>query len=457
MNRFRRHFFVYFFSLLLIPTSLFAKSESVNRLFVDKPTFIKIPKSELGRSKKITVGLDKVIILEMPSEVNDILVSDTVKMEVTLPSVNTVYIFGRKIGHANIVILGRDGKELLNIEVNIERDFSTLQNNLRRFIANSNISVEMISDNIVLNGTVKSAQDSQRAVDLARIFSDKKVLNLLNVECSDQVTLKVTIAEVSREVLKQVGFNHSIQAGGLDISILGGGNGGDSSSLSIGTSNKYFTLKTFLRALEHARSLHTIAEPTLTAISGQNASFTSGGERFYRISDGKGSYILKPYKYGIKLNFTPTVLSPGRIGLRISAEISEPSLSAGSEPEYTVRTADTSVELPSGGTIVLAGLLKNSENYDSKSVPLLSQIPVLGSLFKNMSINNTATELFIAATPFLVKPVGVNDLVRPDDNLSLASDVKSLFLNRVSKIYGDKDAAQNAEKGYKGAIGFIYK
>ncbi|AHA27599.1 Flp pilus assembly protein, secretin CpaC [Candidatus Liberibacter americanus str. Sao Paulo] len=447
---------------MLIPSSLLSKPLSLNSSVVEKPTVIKIEKSELGTNKRITVGLDKVLILEMPLDVSDVLVSDPNKMSVKLYSVNTVYIFGQKLGRANIIIVGKDKKDLLNIEVNIERDAYTLQNNLRRFIPNSNISVEMISDNIVLNGEVKSAQDSKHAVDLATAFSDKKVLNMLKVECSDQVTLKVTIAEVSREVLKQVGFSHSIQEGSsavsspLNFNILSGGSAGQDNSLYIGTSNKYFTLKTFLRALEHASSLHTIAEPTLTAVSGQSASFSSGGERFMRSFDSNGKPSLQSHKYGIELDFTPTVLSPGRIGLRIKASISEPIVNSG-EPEYTMRTTETSVELPSGGTIVLAGLLKNAESYDSNAVPLLSQIPILGALFKNMSVNRNATELFIAATPFLVKSVGEGDLVRPDYNFELSSDADNLFLNRVNKVYGSKDYTKNAEKSYKGAIGFIYK
>ncbi|MBY7649152.1 MAG: pilus assembly protein CpaC [Candidatus Liberibacter europaeus] len=434
----------------------------------NKSAVIKVVKSELSKSKKISVVLNRVIVLEMPSDVQDVLVSDPSKMDVVVHTPKVIYIFGKDIGQANIILLGNDGKEILNLNVCVERDVASLEATLRRFIADSKIRVEMMSNTVVLHGIVKSAQDYKRAVDLTNAFLSKEVLsgvqnnviNLLNIDGSDQVTLKVTIAEVRRDILRQIGFNHTIKHGGSAPATMGidilteSGN-----TFSIGKLINHFALTSLLRALENSNSIRTLAEPTLTAISGQKASFNSGGKRFYKSIDKQGGSTFTSEQYGVMLDFTPTVLSSGRIGLRIQTEISEPlgTNTDARPPEYRTRKADTSVELPSGGTIVLAGLLKDDINSSRSETPLLSKIPILGALFRSYTIEKSETEIFIAATPLLVKPVGMHELSRPDDNYVLEDNFKSLFLNRINKIYGAKEASYSTEKSYKGAIGFIYK
>jgi pilus assembly protein CpaC len=370
--------------------------------------------------------------------------------------------------------------------VEIERDISGLQQNLRRFLPDSEIKVEIISDNIVLSGTVRTPQDSSQAEKLATAFlkggeattrnitvqgnngdgdifaenrQTSQIVNMLSIEGEDQVTLKVTVAEVRREVLKQLGFDNTFTRNatsntGLDVLTVGAGSAGLSGTIagSIGRMG----IETALSALEQASAIRTLAEPTLTATSGQSATFNSGGERLYTTTGVDGVTTVTPYEYGISLGFTPTVLSSGRISLRIQTRVSEPVSTTTSGVEYRKRDAETVVELPSGGSMALAGLIRDDISQGMNGTPGASKLPLFGALFRKKTLERTETELVIIATPYLVRPVGRNQLARPDDNFNPASDTASVFLGHVNKIYGRKDSPP-LHLPYQGNVGFIYK
>jgi pilus assembly protein CpaC len=207
--------------------------------------------------------------------------------------------------------------------------------------------------------------------------------------------------------------------------------------------------------MEQAKAIRTLAEPTLTAISGQAATFNSGGQTLYSTTDNQGTVTITPYTYGISLAFTPVVLSAGRISLHIQTQVSEPVGTAG-QATYNQRAADTSVELPSGGSIALAGLLSDNIQNTTNGTPGVSKIPILGTLFRQKSFERDESELVIIATPYLVRPVARNQLARPDDNFSPAGDGGTFFLNRVNKIYGRRDTPV-ADAEFHGSVGFIYK
>lgn len=174
------------------------------------------------------------------------------------------------------------------------------------------------------------------------------------------------------------------------------------------------------------------------------------------MSDGDGGTRIETYQYGISLGFTPTVLSSGRIGLRIKTKVSEPVLDAkGAVGEYRRRDAETVVELPSGGSIALAGLIRDETQQSVSGTPVASKVPVLGALFRHKAIERNETELVIIATPYLVKPVARNALARPDDNFNAANDAASVFLGQVNRLYGQKNGLP--AQRYEGSVGFIYK
>lgn len=458
----------------------------------------------LNTKRTLKLGLNKALVVDLPADAHDILVSDPKMADAVTRTSRRIYLFGKTVGQTNIFVFGADGKEIVSLDLQIERDIAGLQDNIKRFIPDSDINVEIISDNIVLTGMVRTPQDSIRAQQLAQAFlkggeattrtetasgtggdssvalfaegrQSSQIVNMLQIEGEDQVTLKVTVAEIKRSVLKQIGFDNLVSnSSGLGVAQLGnigstgttnflGVNGdptGATGSGGISTLFKYalgkYNISSYLNALEQAGAVRTLAEPTLTAISGQAATFNSGGQTLYSTTDSSGNTTITPYSYGISLAFTPVVLAGGRISLHVQTQVSEPVASSAT-PTYNQRAANTSVELPSGGSIALAGLLSDNVQQTTSGTPGASKIPILGALFRQKSFQRDESELVIIATPYLVRPVARDKLARPDDNFSPSNDAGVFFMNRVNKIYGRKDAPPVADADFHGTVGFIYK
>jgi pilus assembly protein CpaC len=456
------------------------------KAYAEQQSLVRITQSGPGAHRTLKLGLNKAIVVDLPEDAQDILVADPSLADAVTRTSRRIYLFGKSVGQTNIFIFGANGREIVSLDLQIERDIDGLEANLRRFIPDSNIKVEIISDNVVLTGTVRTPQDSARAVALAQAFvrggeattrnqtatsnssgsgavaiyaegrQRSQIVNMLTIEGDDQVTLKITVAEVRREILKQLGFNTTLQNTISGNTPVTAANPADSSAISaaISTALGKYSLASVINAMEEAKVIKTLAEPTLTATSGQSATFSSGGELIKTINQANGSTTTQTYDYGIKLNFTPVVLSAGRISLKIETEVSEP-MTTGSTTEFRKRQATTSVELPSGGSIALAGLISDNINQQSTGVPGARSVPILGALFRNKQFDRKETELVIIATPYLTRPVARNQLQRPDDNFNPAGDGAMYFLNRVNKVYGRKDA--NTTGAYHGTVGFIYK
>jgi pilus assembly protein CpaC len=446
---------------------------------------IRIAQGGAGTKRRLALGLNKALVIDLPSDAHDILVADPSMADAVTRTSRRIYLFGKTVGQTNIFVFGPNGEEIVTLDVQIERDISGLEENLRRFLPGSDIKVEIISDNIVLTGSVRTPQDAAKAEQLASVFlkggeattrtetatgtngggaaifaerrQESQIQNMLTVEGEDQVTLKVTVAEVRREIIKQLGFDNnfarrSTSRNALDVLNFATGATGVTGTISADIGR--LGIDTVLSALEQANAIRTLAEPTLTAISGQAATFNSGGERLYTTTGVDGVTTVTTYEYGISLGFTPTVLSSGRISLRIQTRVSEPVASTTSV-EYRKRDAETTVELPSGGSIALAGLIRDDIQQNMSGTPVANKVPLLGALFREKRYERNETELVIIATPYLVRPVARNELSRPDDNFQPANDAESVFLGRVNKIYGRKEAPPPAP--YQGNVGFIYK
>ncbi|MGV2106185.1 type II and III secretion system protein family protein [Agrobacterium vitis] len=475
-------------------------------------SLVRIAQTGPGVRRDLKLGLNKAIVVDLPEDAHDILVADPELADAVTRTSRRIYLFGKKVGQTNIFIFGADGREIVSLDLQIERDIEGLQTNLSRFIPESNIKVEIISDNVVLSGTVRTPQDSSRAVSLAKAFlqggeattrgetatsnssgdgavaiyaedrQTSQIVNMLTIEGEDQVTLKVTVAEVSRQVLKQLGVSASATDGTSGISYANPSNLGNSvdvgGTATISKTFGSFGISAYVNAMEQAGVMRTLAEPSLTAISGEQAKFYVGGE--YRLAAGQEistdsttgqktvSRTTSTVDYGIQLNFRPVVLSPGRISLAIETNVSEPTYegsvvegnSDSSIPGSTYlsirkREASTTVELPSGGSIVIAGLVQDNVRQAMSGLPGISKIPIFGTLFRSKDFVRNETELVIIATPYLVRPVTRNALARPDDNFNPAGDGAMYFLNRVNKVYGRKEATANG--AYHGTVGYIYK
>jgi pilus assembly protein CpaC len=503
------------------PTSFSPYGSSFPAAEAAQETVLRINNAGPGARRSVKLGLNKALVVDLPADAHDILVADPAMADAVTRSSRRIYLFGKTVGQTNIFIFGADGSEIVSLDIEIERDIAGLEANLRRFIPQSDIKIEIVSDNIVLTGTVRTPQDAARAQSLAEAFlkggeattrnqtasggdnggdvaiyaeerQQSQIVNLLTIEGEDQVTLKVTVAEVSRQVLKQLGFSGNISDGNSGIGFTNPSNLGNAVNLTNMATNALggglptatgalggFNIQSYVNAMEQAGVMRTLAEPSLTAISGEEAQFYVGGE--FRIAgvqevdvdsetgQASVSRSVQSVDYGIELNFRPVVLAPGRISLKIETNVSEPTWegsavtgnSLRSVPGSTYlsirkREASTTVELPSGGSIVIAGLVQDNIRQAMSGLPGLAKVPVLGTLFRSKDFQRNETELVIIATPYLVRPVARGALSRPDDNFNPENDGATFFLNKVNKVYGRRE--NNEPSGqYHGAVGFIYK
>ena len=449
-------------------------------------------------TQRVKLGFNKSIVIDLPADAYDILVANPAVADAVTRTSRRIYLFGKQVGETNIFVFGADGKQILSLDLAIERDVAGLEGNLKKYIDGSDIKVELINDNVVLTGTVQTPLDSSRASQLAEIFvtggeattgnfattagggasggdvdinnpdsqrRTSKIINLLSIIGEDQVTLKVTIAEVQRSVMKQLGVNLIATDGGNRFSSL---NLSGLANISLNSVVGSTSIGSYIQAMENSGVLRTLAEPSLSAISGEQATFQVGGE--YPLITGcsidqvtgQQNNTIERTEFGIGLEFLPVVLSAGRISLKVRTSVSEPttqnSLAAcgGTILGLRKRLADTTIEIPSGGTMMIAGLIQDDVRRASTGFPGLSKIPVLGTLFRSHEYQRNQTELVILVTPYISRPTARNDLARPDDNFAPASDGAQMFLNKVNRVYGS--AQTKLPKGrYHGVVGFIYK
>lgn len=424
------------------------------------------------KSKNLILPLDKGAIIELPADARDVMVSNPMIVEAVVRSPRQVYIFSRQIGQANVFILDAAGKQILNLEVQVERDLDALQAMVDRFLPDSRVMIESINDNIVLSGFVSSPAAAEQARDLAARFvgDPARVLNMVAIDTNEQVMLKVSIVEMQRNVSKQFGASWGgsyLQNGstswGFDnlnpFSLIGSALSNTAASYSY--SGPRGEASAVLRMLERVGLVRTLAEPTLTAISGESANFLAGGE--FPVPTGidkDGNIVVTFHQFGVGLGFTPVVMSEGRISLKISTEASELS-SAGALnfggttiPSLRVRRAETTVELPSGGSMVMAGLLQEDIRQNIDGIPGAKDVPILGALFRSRDFEANETELVIIVTPYLVNPTNRGNLVTPVDGFAAASDLDTILMGRLNKVYG-VSGQEVSKRNWQGPVGMI--
>ena len=457
----------------------------------------------LPQSREVKLGLNKAMVVELPRELRDIMVSAPEFMDAVVQSSNRVHLIGKKVGQSNIFFFDTNGEQILTLEVSIDPDTTVLDNLLKRLIPGSNISSEILNSTVILTGSVRSPAASKRATELASRFiikdpdddkrSETQVINMLAVEGEEQVMLRVVVAEVERSLMKQFGINvgASINTGSFSTTLLtenvlpltsalGLGNvpipGIADGALSMfnagpeagafgnsGLVNSLNTSKGLIsqsvRALERAGLLRTLAEPNLTAISGESAKFLAGGEYPIPVVDSNGALSVRFKEFGVGVAFTPTVLSEGRISLKIETEVSELTTNGAVQlsniaiPALKKRQANSTVELPSGGSMAMAGLISDDVRQNIDGFPGLKDLPVLGTLFRSRDFVKRETELVVIVTPYVVKPTARKELARPLDGLAPASDLKAMFLGHLNRIYGKNTHVPSG--GLKGDYGFI--
>jgi pilus assembly protein CpaC len=435
-------------------------------------------------SRFLALGIGKSIVVDLPRDTKDVLVADPKIANAVVRSARRAYLIGVAPGQTSVVFFDAEGTQIVSYDIEVGRDASGVRDALRRIVPNANVRVHAINDSVVLSGTVANADEAMQVVDAAaKLVGDaKKVVNGLVIKDKEQILLKVTVAEVQRNVLKQLGvnLNGAIAIGSFAIgtptnpfivdnpfTVLNQPIAGTQIPLVGTLPNASGSISATLRAMEQAGVLRTLAEPNLTAISGEPAKFLAGGE--FPIPAGvtcdpPGSsnctLSVQFKQFGVALDFTPIVLSEGRISLRVATEVSELSsegairLSNVTIPALKVRRAHSTVELPSGGSIAMAGLLQETTKQNINGFPGLMNLPVLGALFKSRDYQTGQTELVIIVTPYVVKPVARKELSRPDDGFADPPDPSTVLLGRINRIYGVPGHAK-PHRAYYGKYGFI--
>ena len=430
----------------------------------------------------LALGIGKSIVIDLPRDIKDVLVADPKIANAVVRSAQRAYIIGAAVGQTNIVFFDSAGQQIAAYDIAVKRDLNGVRAALKATLPNADIQIEGIGDGVILTGSAANPIEAQQANDLAArlVGGTDKVVNSITVRGRDQVMLKVTVAEVQRSIIKQMGidlsanmtygtavvnFNNSTPFTANNGPLVPGNN----LTTSFGSTP---SVQATLRAMESAGVVRTLAEPNLTAISGESATFISGGE--FPIPTGVtcqtstsgtiGNCVqtVSFKKFGISLNFTPVVLTEGRISLRVMTEVSEisteNSLNGGtggtSIPSIKTRRAETTLEIPSGGAMAMAGLIQDQTKQAINGLPGLAQLPVLGSLFRSRDYVNHQTELMVLVTPYIVRAVAQKDLSRPDDGFASASDPQADLIGSINRIYGAPGRVEPA-RNYRGTYGFI--
>ena len=453
-----------------------------------------------GETVTLSVGGGQLVKLTGPMA--NLFVADDKIADVSVRSPTEIYIFGKGAGETTVYASGRNGGTVYAATVRVGVNIASVGTMLELAMPDAHITATPMNGVVLLTGTVAAPADVEEAQRLVQAFvgESTQVVSRIKTATPMQVSLHVKIAEVSRELVKQVGVNlmSRDQSGGFLFGIAQGRNFGsigntnlsalpqvDASSLfnlpagsiklPFNAATKQFitapgTLydlknlgvsgKTVLSASGHLFGLDlasaidlaetdglvtTLAEPNLTALSGETASFLAGGEIPIPISEGLGSVSIEYKQYGVSLAFTPTVLADGRISLRVRPEVSQltgtgsVTLNGFTVPGISTRRAETTVELGSGQSFVIGGLLNNGHSNAVDKAPGLGDLPILGALFRSTNFRRNETELVITVTPYLVRPVSASEIALPTDGYKAPTDAERILLG---KTFSGKSGAE---------------
>ena len=503
-----------------------------------------------SQSASLVLPFGKSAIIDLPADARDILISNPAIADATVRTARRAYVIGRQLGQTNIFFFDAAGRQIANVEIRVEPDVAPLNDILRRTSADSQVTAEAVNGSIVLSGTARSAGEADRARQIAAHFlqttgaagasggaqGPDRIVNLIQVQGSEQVLVRVRVVEMSRTLVRQLGINGSYDeminqligeddflnlatANGFSVngSLLGGltSTSGIASNILVPDSLAYpngtvspgigpgdagvggyefdptIPQETFgpahversrstdmtIEAFERAGLLRVLAEPNLTAISGENARFLAGGEFPVPVNSDDGQISVEFKPFGVGLAFTPIVMSGGNISLKVATEVSEltseGAISTGDTPirnqdgtttvirgitipALQVRRAETTVEMSSGSSIVLAGLIQERTRHAMEGVPGVMNTPVIGSLFRSRDFINNETELVIIVTPYLVRPTAPENLRTPADGFRNPSERESLLTGRLNSLYRpSRSEREDQQQSLQGPHGHV--
>lgn len=478
----------------------------------DRAGTVRITNADGAREARL--GMNKSMMIELSEDAKDIIVTNPAIANAVVRSARRIFVLGVAVGSTNIFFFDAGGRQIGSVNVVVERDLEPLNRTLRRLYPNTTIRAEAVGENVIVSGQVASAGDAKTVIEIAERFvgqigsvagttsnvgnaasggagggiaaaagaasgsassNGSRIVNALTIAGRDQVMLRVVVAEMDRRVIKQLGVDlegswgigtsvvNFATTNPFPVNPLSNGVGRPGTDIGVQIPGRFQT-NINLRALEQTGIVRTLAEPSLTAISGESANFLAGGEFPVPVARDRDGNILLQYKqFGVGLSFTPVVLSEGRISLRTRTEVSEIDSNAGYTgpggfviPGLNVRRAESTLELPSGGTIVMAGLIRDQAKRAASGVPALRRLPILGRLFSSQDFLTQQTELVVLITPVIVNPVARRDLSLPTDGFVNASDPEAAIFGRLNRQFGSRTQQPPAQRPH-GRFGFIYE
>lgn len=445
-------------------------------------TLLKISTEDRVARLKVVVGRSETFRLAVPF--GEIVVGDPETADVNALSDRTLYLLGKKIGTTNITLFDENKNLLAVIDVEVTHDLSGLRETLKQAIPGSRLKVRSVNGRVLLEGEVPSAPAAEKAMTIAKDFAGEDVTNSFSIAANQQVNLEVRMIEVARSVGKELGFNWNLtsngngyaQGAGVANTVGASGQNGGTGVPGLGVAAAASALSglvpfgtvvanilangtspdLLITALEERRLARRLAEPNLTALSGQTASFNAGGQVPVQTCDGSlaDQTCSVTYKdFGVILNFTPTVLDDGLINLQLNPTVSEldPALNYNGNPGFVVRTATTSVELRDGQSFAIAGLLQSLNAKEARQVPWVGNVPVIGTLFRSSAFQKKESDLVIIVTPRLVRPVGTEQQLRDPLNDGLVSANEPEFF-----LMGKQEVSRKSlDRQYNGVYGHI--
>jgi pilus assembly protein CpaC len=424
-----------------------------------------IPEStEAGPSRhEIKVYVSNGELVELSAPAAKIFVADPAIADIQVPSPERVFIYGKKPGRTALFALRADGSKSDVMDIKVSYNTADLRRFLRQEAGDLQVSIEEAPQGIILNGVVPTPEIAERVRAIAaRLAGEGNPLtNNLRLSGSTQVSIRVRIAEISRTVVKDLGVNWSAVAstGIFTFGLAGGGN--SSSIVSSQGTGTGTNITAVVDALATEGLVSILAEPTLTAVSGEKASFLAGGEFPVPITQGLNSSLSVDYrKYGVSLEFIPTVLSDRLISLYVKPEVSDISTAGAVTlnnfqiPALTTRRTETTVQLGSGQSLVIGGLIQQSFSTEMDKIPGAGDMPVLGALFRSSHFRKNETELVVIVTPYVVRPISnPSNIALPTDNVAPASDLERILQGRIAR---EKKGNPPPVK-LKGDAGFIIR
>lgn len=429
-----------------------------------------------GTSSNLNVPMNRAIVVESDVPFAELSVANPSIADFSTLSDRTIYLLGKSPGRTTLTLLDGTGRLITNIDVHVNADVSEFKERLQQILPGEAIEVRTANDGIVLSGTVSSMARLERAIDLAERYAPERVSNLMSVSGKQQVMLKVRFAEMQRSVSKALSTSLAVDGlGGSSRLGLAGSNlntaqtmpgivsaGDNAGALFFGFDIGSTEVGILLEALETKGAVRTLAEPNLTALSGQEAKFLAGGEFPIPVAQDNDTTTIEFKPFGVELNFVPRVVDDGIINLEMGAAVSSIDTSNAlitnglQVPAFRRRDASTTVALRDGDSFAIAGLLQDDFRDNNAQVPWIGDIPVLGALFRSADYQRAQTELVIIVSVHLVSPTRGEALALPTDRVRLPSDA-DLFLNgRVAKgVRQSGPVGEVAKQDFTGSYGYV--